>query len=140
MKTKKELWYQDGLAFECKECGCCCTGAPGYVWVTNLEIDTLAARLNMDADAFERRFVKKVGRKKSLIDLPNGDCILFDHIRRNCRVYEDRPIQCRTWPFWSSNLESEETWLRTSLQCPGCNRGAVIPLSEILERKEKIEL
>ena len=35
-------WYQDGLAFSCTRCGACCTGAPGYVWVSPEEIGRLA--------------------------------------------------------------------------------------------------
>ncbi len=36
-------WYQDGLAFTCTQCGKCCTGDPGFVWVTDEEIAALAA-------------------------------------------------------------------------------------------------
>ncbi len=36
-------WYRDGLAFTCTQCGACCTGAPGYVWVDAAEIAALAA-------------------------------------------------------------------------------------------------
>ena len=28
-------WYADGLPFTCTQCGDCCTGDPGYVWVTD---------------------------------------------------------------------------------------------------------
>ena len=37
-------WYQQGLKFHCLGCGDCCTGEPGYVWVTKAEIAALAAR------------------------------------------------------------------------------------------------
>ncbi len=35
-------WYQDGLRFTCTMCGKCCTGDPGYVWVTDEELAALA--------------------------------------------------------------------------------------------------
>ena len=38
------LWYRDGLQFECTQCGNCCTGDPGYVWVTPEEIKAIAAK------------------------------------------------------------------------------------------------
>ncbi|MDO4583196.1 MAG: YkgJ family cysteine cluster protein [Planctomycetia bacterium] len=132
---EEKVWYEAGLAFECQECGCCCTGEPGYIWVSEEEILHLADRLGIDFEAFENRFVKKVGRRKSLIELPNGDCIFFDRFQRRCKVYEERPIQCRTWPFWSSNLENLEEWEKISRSCKGCNRGAVVPLEEIQKRK-----
>ncbi|MFM7740581.1 MAG: YkgJ family cysteine cluster protein, partial [Planctomycetota bacterium] len=28
-----EPWYKDGLRFQCSQCGDCCTGGAGYVWV-----------------------------------------------------------------------------------------------------------
>jgi uncharacterized protein len=40
-------WYRDGLAFACTGCGDCCTGAPGYVWVTRAEIEAMAAALGL---------------------------------------------------------------------------------------------
>ena len=71
-------WYHEGLRFRCLECGRCCTGEPGYVWVTAAEIALLAAALQMEASAFEDAFVRTVGKRRSLVELPNGDCVFFD--------------------------------------------------------------
>ena len=49
----KNVWYADGLRFRCTQCGDCCTGAEGYVWVNQAEIDAMAARVGMTAEAFE---------------------------------------------------------------------------------------
>ena len=46
-------WFQAGLRFECSQCGDCCTGAPGYVWVNREEINALAAKVGMEVSAFE---------------------------------------------------------------------------------------
>ena len=27
-------WYAEGLKFTCSQCGNCCTGGPGYVWIS----------------------------------------------------------------------------------------------------------
>ena len=40
-------WYRDGLRFECTQCGKCCTGAPGYVWLTIPEIYRIAEFLGI---------------------------------------------------------------------------------------------
>ena len=93
-------WYQDGLRFQCVQCGACCTGAPGFVWVNKEEIAALAAALRLDAGEFERRYVRRVGIRKSLIELPGGDCVFFHRESCTCQVYQERPRQCRTWPFW----------------------------------------
>jgi phytoene dehydrogenase-like protein len=53
---KKEVWYSGGLRFECTQCGDCCSGAEGYVWVNQEEINGMAARIGMTPADFERRY------------------------------------------------------------------------------------
>lgn len=131
-------WYKDGLQFECSQCGDCCSGAPGFVWVDDAEIETLAKRLEMELDAFERKFVRQVGVRKSLVEYPDGDCIFLDPDSRGCTVYEDRPVQCRTWPFWNSNLSNRREWKETCRVCPGSGTGRLYTLEEIeVRRKER---
>ncbi len=122
-------WYTDGLGFQCTQCGDCCTGEPGFVWVNQEEIAALARRLNLDVATFEAQFVHKVGIRKTLTEKENGDCVFLKD--RKCTVYEDRPRQCRSWPFWESNLRSEKAWQETCAVCPGCGKGDLVPLEDI---------
>lgn len=124
-------WYCEGLRFQCTGCGRCCTGEPGYVYVTKAEIKALAAVLEMGVWEFEEAFVRPVGGRKSLVEHVNGDCVFYDNLSRRCRVYPVRPRQCRTWPFWGSNLRSPDAWERTCRACPGIGRGPLIPVAEI---------
>jgi uncharacterized protein len=124
-------WYHRGLQFQCTGCGDCCTGAPGYVWVNKAEIEAMSALLRISTEQFNKRYIRLIGVRKSLIELNNGDCIFFDNDRRCCQVYVARPRQCRTWPFWSSNLHSPQSWEETADRCSGCNRGPVIALEQI---------
>lgn len=136
-----EPWYKDGLRFECSVCGRCCSGEPGYVWVTQEEIARLAKKLGLSPELFEKAFVYTVrGRKRSLKEYPNGDCVLLDEKTRTCKAYEDRPIQCKTWPFWPQNIDSPTSWNITSKFCPGCNRGRRYTFEEIEEQKSGIDL
>jgi len=127
-------WYHDGLKFQCLGCGRCCTGQPGYVWVTRREIEILAATLQLDVAELERRFVRCAGRRKSLLELPNGDCTFYDGTSRRCTVYAARPAQCRTWPFWVSNVRTPRAWEATCAACPGSGRGPTIPSDQIEAR------
>ena len=140
-KTKTGPWYQDGLKFECTGCGDCCTGAPGFVWVNKVEIAQLSQLLNVSVSEFENLYVHKIGVRKSLKELPvSFDCVFFDSDSRKCQVYEARPRQCRTWPFWSSNLKSPEAWDRTCDQCPGSGTGNLYSLGEIEERRTVLKI
>ena len=136
-KTSKH-WYQEGLRFECTQCGLCCSGEPGYVWVEPDEIQAMADAMDMTVEAFESDFVRKVGAQKSLREYPDGDCILLDPEKRTCLVYKARPTQCRTWPFWDSNLESKKAWKETCEECPGAGKGKLYTFEQIeVQRKAK---
>ena len=74
----KSPWYADGLRFECSQCGDCCTGARGFVWVSQSEIDELADLMGLDSEQFEETYVRKIGARRSLREFPNGDCVFFD--------------------------------------------------------------
>ncbi len=126
-------WFQDGLRFECTQCGDCCTGAPGFVWVNKAEIEALAARLGLSVELFERQYVRQVGVRKSLTERPNGDCDFFDQEKRKCTVYEDRPRQCRTWPFWDSNVRNPAAWKATCEVCPGSGQGKLYSVDQVIE-------
>ncbi|MFK8114654.1 MAG: YkgJ family cysteine cluster protein [Rubripirellula sp.] len=135
---KKSPWYDEGLSFECTQCGDCCSGEPGYVWVNAEEIAGMAKEMGLALKAFEGKFVRKVGKAKSLIEYPDGDCIMLDPRTRKCTVYESRPIQCRTWPFWDSNLKKKKDWKQTCDVCPGAGKGRLYSFEEIeVRRKEK---
>ena len=135
-----EPWYKDGLKFKCSQCGDCCTGAPGYVWVNKEEIASLAELQGIDVVDFEAKYVRKIGVRKSLIELSNGDCIFFDSTKRCCTVYQARPRQCRTWPFWDSNLKSSTAWQETCAICPGSGKGKLYSISEIEEQRQVMRI
>lgn len=133
-KPSEQPWFKDGLRFQCTQCGNCCTGAPGYVWVNQEEIAALAGHVGLSVDDFERKYVRRIGIRKSLVEFPNGDCVFFDGQARRCTVYHLRPRQCRTWPFWQSNVRTEEDWEETCRVCPGSGTGPVYPVEEILRQ------
>jgi uncharacterized protein len=126
----EDPWYREGLSFTCTKCGACCTGAPGYVWVVAEEIEALAGHRGLSVEEFGRQFVRRVGDRFSLVERPGGDCIFWDRAI-GCTVYEARPIQCRTWPFWPENIESAESWEDVTSICPGSGRGQFFTVEEI---------
>ncbi len=131
-------WYQSGLRFQCTQCGNCCSGpGTGFVWVEADEIEQLAIAFGMgdDIEGFERKFVRRIGQRKSLVEYFDGDCIFLDPKSRGCLLYHARPTQCRSWPFWDKNLESPKAWAKAAAGCPGCNHGPLYEISTIRSLK-----
>lgn len=135
-------WYRDGLRFECTQCGRCCGGAPGFVWVSLEEVQRLrqATGLANRPDEFDQLYLRQVGTRLSLKEYGNGDCVLLDRETRRCRVYEARPTQCRTWPFWDSCVDTPQQWQQTAEHCPGCNNGPLYSLQLIEANRLKRSL
>ncbi len=136
MSAKKDRWYENGLHFECSQCGQCCGGMPGYVWVTEKEVIRIAEYLGISLEEFMDNFLKQVGKRLSLRERPkkeNYDCIFLERTESGarCKIYPVRPKQCRTWPFWKMNIDTPEDWLRANGRCPGINRGKLYEADEI---------
>ena len=132
-------WYADGLNFTCTRCGNCCTGEPGFVWVTDEEIAALATLRGEPLEQLAGLYTRAVPRGRTLREKANGDCVFYDKAI-GCTVYEARPRQCRTWPFWESNLATPAAWQRTQDVCPGAGRGELISAEEITRRLKVIKL
>ncbi len=119
-------WYAGGLRFKCTQCGRCCSGSPGYVFVTKKEIERIATFLGREGRGLTTRHLRRVGLRRSLTEeASSGDCCFLQRAegKPTCRIYPVRPLQCRTWPFWKCNLKSPDAWTEASLNCPGMNNG-----------------
>ena len=132
-------WYADGLGFECTRCGNCCTGEPGFVWLDEGEIEAIAERLQVEIAEVIGLYTKLLPRGRSLKEKLDGDCVFFER-DKGCTLYDIRPRQCRTWPFWESNLRTPEDWQRVQRGCPGAGRGELIPVEEITRRVRVIRV
>jgi uncharacterized protein len=132
-------WYKDGLSFTCTRCGHCCTGEPGFVWVEDDDLAAIAAQRGETLDEVKALYTRWTDRGRTLREKSNGDCVFFDR-KEGCTVYAVRPPQCRTWPFWESNVATPEAWQRTCEVCPGSGQGELISVEEITRRLKLIRL
>jgi uncharacterized protein len=125
-------WYVAGLHFECTGCGACCAGPEeGFIWVTKPEQTFIADLLKLPVDQLRRKYMRREGLRTTIIEEPcTKDCIFLEGGKR-CRIYSVRPNQCRTWPFWASNLGSPNAWNEAAQGCPGINRGPLFTREEI---------
>jgi Fe-S-cluster containining protein len=132
-------WYQVGLRFTCTRCGHCCTGEPGHVYVNDDEIAAIAADQKMTSAEVIGLYTKPTHRERSLREKGNGDCVFFEK-EAGCTIYSIRPRQCRTWPFWESNVRTPEAWEKTTSICPGSGQGELISVEEIQNRLRTIRI
>jgi uncharacterized protein len=123
-------WWSNGIRFECQETGRCCVShdAYGYVYLTLKDRRRLARHLGLTTLKFTRRYCSKTDGCFHLKD-PTGPCEFLDGKR--CSVYEGRPTQCRTWPFWPENMKAKVWNSQITSFCPGIGKGRLYPASEI---------
>jgi Fe-S-cluster containining protein len=128
-------FYADGLRFSCSRCSSCCRYESGYVFLSWEDLDSLAAALNMGREACMAAWCRWVSFDKgceylSLKEKRNYDCIFWND---GCTVYQNRPLQCRTFPFWESILVSAAAWKNAGRECPGIGRGKLHSMARIEE-------
>ncbi len=136
-----------GLRFSCTMCGNCCTGVPGYVLVTDAEVAAMAKRLNLSEAAFIEQYTRILPEGRSLNETRTEhgyDCVFLDRDtipgKAVCGLYEDRPVQCKTWPFWPSLVRSRTAWHEASKGCPGMNKGKLVPVQQIRIQRDAITI
>lgn len=134
-----ESWYKNGLKFKCTQCGHCCTGDPGYVWVTEQEMQAIANFTREPLEEVKQLKARKAKGRFTLREKTNGDCVYLSE-GKGCTIYKVRPVQCRTWPFWESTVGTPEDWEETKKVCPGSGQGVLISSEEITMRLKQLRL
>jgi Fe-S-cluster containining protein len=126
-------FYAQGLKFSCKRCSSCCRYESGYVFLSKNDLNKLTSLTNMDERSFIASYCRWVLDRRgkqvlSLREKENKDCIFWES---ECMIYEARPLQCVTFPFWESVVSSEYNWEAASSGCPGINSGKLYSSVEI---------
>ncbi|MDR2433205.1 MAG: YkgJ family cysteine cluster protein [Treponema sp.] len=129
-----EPFFASGLRFSCKRCSACCRHESGFVFLSKRDLSLLAVERQMGYTEFVKVYCRWVpgergGECLSLKEKSNYDCIFWD---QGCTVYEVRPVQCRTFPFWRNVLSSPTAWELAASGCPGIGGG-------ILHSRDRIE-
>ena len=114
------------------------------MFLSRKDTSRLEKALNVDHDEFVDTYCRWVpstnGKKLSLKETVNFDCIFWSlQEGGGCAVYNDRPLQCRAFPFWDSILSSPGAWKTASKDCPGMNRGDLhtgMSIKKWLDRRE----
>ncbi|MDA7817380.1 YkgJ family cysteine cluster protein [Sulfurimonas sp.] len=104
----------------CSTCeGRCCTGESGYIYVSKKEIESIAKLLELDVKVFVEKYLFKKMYKYSIKEKKIGnsyECVFYDNASNGCSIYDERPLQCRTFPFWDYYKKRVD---ELKLECPG---------------------
>ena len=115
------MFFQGGLNFSCKRCSHCCRHEPGSVFLSREDLSCLCKSFSLSMKDFISSYCRCVPYFDgtlvvSLQEKSNYDCIFWD---QGCTVYNSRPVQCRTYPFWTGILDNETSWKDEARHCPG---------------------
>jgi uncharacterized protein len=106
--------------FQCQKSGNCCK-AGGYVYLTAIELEKMAALLNVSVADFRERYVV-TQNGWDLIATPTHRPRCFLDAEDRCMVYPARPAACRSYPDWPELWRSEEALLSECETCPGLRK------------------
>lgn len=134
-------FYDEGLNFSCQRCSRCCRVEPGFVYLSYEDLTNLCNCFKLKETDFIKKYCRWVQYYDNtevlcLLETTKYDCILWDN---GCTAYNNRPVQCSTYPFWSFLLESKQDWDENEKYCPGINKGQVHEKSEIECQLNKYE-
>ena len=125
--------YKKGVRFECQGSGNCCVsrGSYGFVYLSDIDLNRFSKYFKISIKKFKEKYCQitdgfiHLSEKYEL----NGNCIFLKD--RKCSVYNSRPTQCRTWPFWNENMNVKIWDNDISVNCPGIGKGKKINYTKI---------
>ena len=133
--------YKKGIKFECQGSGNCCVsrGSYGFVYLSDIDLNRFSKYFKISIKKFKEKYCQitdgfiHLSEKYKI----NGNCIFLKD--KKCTVYNSRPTQCRTWPFWNENMNAKVWNEDIAINCPGIGKGKLIK-SKKIERFLKEDL
>lgn len=120
------------MKFQCQGSGQCCLsrGEYGYVYLTKEDLKRFANYFGLSVKEFKSGYCGEDHGVAHLLEEPGQVECLF--LKENqCSVYEARPTQCRTWPFWPENMKPKD-WKKNVVEfCPGVEKGRLVSAKDI---------
>ena len=126
-------FLKKNIKFKCQGSSNCCVsrGSYGFVYLSKKDLIRISKYLRIEINKFKKNYCAYTDGYLHLREMrKDGNCIFLKDKR--CTVYKGRPMQCRTWPFWSENMNFK-TWNSQIIGfCPGVGKGEKIDKRKII--------
>jgi Fe-S-cluster containining protein len=121
IENEAPSWIKDkdlqSLPFACTSCGKCCR-TKGAVYLSPQELQEAATLRQLSPFDFTQQYASHTlgpldfDETSTWIRLreEEGSCVFLDDNLQQCTIYQARPVQCRTYPFWPTILQSSTSW------------------------------
>lgn len=106
----------NSIQFTCLQCGECCK--VGFIYLKKGEAEKIASHLNLSLREFKKQHTRYLFLQGRVMKWDDNSACPF--IKDNkCGIYEARPSQCATWPYWTRLEQSEYELNRAKEYCKG---------------------
>ena len=96
--------------FNCQRCGDCCIRGSQGILLYPEDVERLASSIKMSKNQFKNKFTFTDGGERFL-PFP---CPFYDLNNHTCTVYEVRPSNCQSFPFYASLNQKKAKFLYPS--------------------------
>ena len=109
------------MSDKCSQCDAkCCKGESGYVFVNIGDIGRIAKHLKLSQANFSEKYLRRINDKgfslkETKISDNNYACEFLDLDSNRCTIYDVRPKQCITFPFWEYYKKNKK---KVKQECP----------------------
>ena len=104
------------------------------MYLTESDVAALAGALGITVTAARQRYTFRDENGWTELDFRGGRCVMLDATTNLCTVYDSRPTQCRTFPFWPELIRRGAWTPEAKRICEGVGNGRVVPKDEVAAR------
>lgn len=129
-----EFYYPSNARWACTRCGACCGDVDKRERMIRLLYKDIKRIEEVTDEEFYERW--EDGSFEALMLKNDGKCIFLSD--EGCRIYENRALLCRMYPFWLEKQEDVFVF-GIDVDCPGQGKGPVLE-EDIFQRLLQLAL